>query len=183
MDRRTGTVASCAARIAVPIVTLGLSPMGMAQESNVEANATLIAPLSIVASEGLSFGTLAVSMGTSCIYEVLPDGTTNKSGDQRCAFLSGAPTAATFELDCGPGAMVRMEVIHSNLAPTGAEFAALARPMAVDSAPAGAAMQLLPCDSDGRSVIHAGGRLTTRPTAGIGFSGRVGTIRLEVIYD
>lgn len=171
-----------ALRALAPAILL-LPGYAMAQESSIQADATLVAPLAIVASEGLSFGTLAVSMGTSCIYEVLPDGTTNKSGDARCAFLSGLPIPAKFELDCGPGAMVRMELVHANLAPTGATFTTIARPMTVDGAGAGAAMQVLPCDSDGRSVIHAGGRLTTTPAAGTGFSGRVGTIRLEVIYD
>lgn len=155
----------------------------LAQETTIDADATLVTPMVIVASEGMRFGTIAVSNGGECIYEIAPDGTASKQGENRCAFLSGFPTAATFEIDCGAGALVRMELIHANLAPTGAVFSATALPMTVDGANAGSAMQILPCDGDGRTVVRAGGRLVTTPEASAGFTGRVGTIRLEVVYD
>lgn len=154
-----------------------------AQEVDADASASLLTPLVIAAVEGLEFGELAVSPAGECRYTIDPAGSAVKSGDARCAFISGATYGGKFEVDCGADKLVQFSLFYTDLAPDGASFGASADPMQVDATKPGGEFQTLPCDSDGRSVVRAGGSLLVTPKAPGVFSGRVGTIRLEVKYD
>jgi len=44
-------------------------------------------------------------------------------------------------------------------------------------------VQILPCDTDGLTEVSVGGLLTVTPAVGTDFTGEIGTIRLEIIYD
>lgn len=155
----------------------------LAQDAEGQASASLLTPLSIAAIEGLEFGMLAVSPAGECIYTIDPSGQVSKSGDGRCAFISGATFNGRFEVDCGADTLVQFSLFYTDLAPDGASFGPSPDPMQVDAAKPASAFQLLACDKDGRSVVRAGGRLLVTPKALSGFSGQVGTIRLEVKYD
>ena len=178
MQRGTGAMG-----LALAAVLALSSVSAQAQEAEGDAAATLLTPLAIVAVEGLEFGILAVSPAGDCLYALDPAGTTSKSGDGRCAFLSGATYNGRFKVDCGADKLVQFSLFYTDLAPAGVTFGAPADPMQVDAAKPGGLFQLLSCDSDGRSVVKAGGSLLVTPKAQSGFSGRVGTIRLEVSYD
>lgn len=154
-----------------------------AQEAEAQASASMLAPLTIAAVEGLEFGMVAVSPEGDCRYSIDPSGQASKSGDGRCALLSGATFNGRFEVDCGADALVQFSLFYTDLAPDGASFGPSAQPMQVDAGAPASAFQVLACDSDGRSVVRAGGSLLVTPRAPSGFSGQVGTIRLEVKYD
>ena len=151
-------------------------------ESTADANASLLQPLAITGAQPLEFGTLAIPHQGECIYEVDVAGRPNAPGGI-CQFIGGDRFPARFTLSCAARSLVQFQVIHTDAAPTGARFAAPPAAMEIDGAGAGAAFQTRPCDADGISEIAAAGRLTVSAGALHGFTGPVGTIRLEVAYD
>lgn len=151
-------------------------------ESTTDASASLLQPLVITAAQPLEFGVLAIPYEGECLYEVDVTGRVNAPGGV-CQFLGGDRFPARFTLSCAAGALVQFQVIHTSTAPSGALFAAPAGAMEVDGSGAGPAFQARPCDGDGISQVAAAGRLTVRAGTTHGFSGPVGTIRLEVAYD
>ncbi|KPF62441.1 hypothetical protein [Porphyrobacter sp. AAP60] len=154
----------------------------MAQESETDASASLIQPLVINGAQPLEFGTLAIPPQGECVYELDVAGRTNAPGGI-CQFIGGDRFAARFTLSCAASALVQYQMIHTNTAPAGAEFSAPSGVMEVDGAGPGPAFQTLPCDTDGISEVAGAGRLIVRAGTVHGFTGAVGTIRLEVAYD
>jgi hypothetical protein len=174
-------IASWKIRVLAGMVLLANCPAVHAQDA--EANATLAAPIQIQTTDDLVFGTVIVPLSGSCTYGVPPSGAPTVSGGSGCAFISGVQVPAGFEVRCGASVLTRYEVNFDDLAPTGTSFSSPALPMKIDGHDAGGALQLHPCDTDGLSLVSLGGVLTVSATASGGFSGRVGTIRLEVAYD
>lgn len=147
------------------------------------ASAAMVSPLQITSAAPLEFGTVVIPKLGQCIYTLGPDDILQSSGGTDCTALSGTPLAANFEVGCAANVQVRFDLIYTNTAPTGASFGAGTAPMDIDGRGAGSVTQILPCDSDGQTVVRAGGTLSVTPQAPDSFSGDVGTIRLEIIYD
>jgi hypothetical protein len=147
-----------------------------------DASASLLQPLAIMAAQPLEFGTLAIPQNGECIYEIDVAGRANAPGGI-CQFIGGDRFPARFTLSCAANSLVQFQVIHTDSAPAGAVFAAPSGAMDIDGSGAGPAFQTRPCDGDGTSDIAAAGRLTVSAGATHGFTGPVGTIRLEVAYD
>lgn len=158
----------------------GLTP-ACAQDG--EANAAFTTPVQIMTIDDLVFGTVIVPLSGSCTYAVPASGSAIASGASGCEFVSGLQAPAGFEVGCGANVLTRYEVFYDNLAPAGANFSSGVAPMKIDGHNAGGPLQIHPCDSDGLSLVSLGGVLTVSSSASDGFSGRVGTIRLEAVYD
>jgi hypothetical protein len=181
MDRRAGAGSGGAAALAVLCASTAWGQAGTVDAAT-DASASLLQPLAITGAQPLEFGTLAIPPQGECVYEIDVAGRANAPGGI-CQFLGQDRFPARFTLSCAARALVQFQVIHTDAAPAGAVFAAPAAAMEIDGAGAGAAFQSRPCDADGISEIAAAGRLTVRAGALHGFTGTVGTIRLEVAYD
>jgi hypothetical protein len=155
---------------------------GAAQDIETDATASFIQPLMITGAQPLEFGTLAIPPQGECLYEVDVAGRTNTPVGI-CQFIGGDRYPARFTVSCAANALVQFQMIHTSTAPQGAVFSAPAGVMDVDGAGAGPAFQTRPCDSDGITEIAGAGRLTVRAGTPHGFTGAVGTIRLEIAYD
>jgi hypothetical protein len=153
-----------------------------AQETETDASATMVQPLSITGAQPLEFGTVAIPTQGECIYEIDTAGRP-VSPAGLCQFISADQFPARFSLNCAASTLVQFQLVYTDRAPVGAFFAAPPAAMDIDGNGAGALFQTRPCDTDGTSQITAAGRLTVRAATAHGFSGTVGTIRLEVAYD
>lgn len=167
---------------------LGCSPLLMltgvaqAQDSEVPASAALVQPLSITGSQPLDFGTVVKPATGSCHYDVPPVGAATIQG-QACQYVGGDQAPARFTLQCPPGALIQFQLVYTDRGPAGTSFAPGDSPVAIDSGSPATPFQVQPCDTDGLTTVAAGGRLSVTAAAAHGFSGTVGTIRLEVAYD
>lgn len=182
--RRGAAAAGLVIAACVPFMAQALAQGAEAapQESATDATASFIQPLVISGAQPLEFGTLAIPPQGECAYELDVAGRANVPGGI-CQFVGGDRFAARFTVSCAASALVQYQMIHTNTAPAGAEFSAPANMMDVDGAGAGPAFQTLPCDTDGISEVAGAGRLIVRAGTVHGFTGAVGTIRLEVAYD
>lgn len=163
---------------------VGAAQAARAETTDVEASAAFVAPVSILSAEPLTFGQLAVPASGECTYTLSPTGSVTASGGGTCAFIDAKALAARFEIGCGQsGAAVRYEITYINAAPAGSTFEAPANPVRIDAAQAGGLSQVRPCDTDGISVVSAGGQLRVSASAPRSFKGRVGTIRLEAVFE
>lgn len=171
-------------RMRAVAAVLALSPVvpSMAQEADTDATATLVQPLVITGAQPLEFGMLAIPAQGECIYEVDTAGRGNTPAGV-CQFIGANQFPARFRLNCAASTLVQFQLVYTDSAPAGATFSAPPAAMDIDGNGAGALFQTRPCDTDGTSQISAAGRLTVRAGAVHGFSGPVGTIRLEVAYD
>jgi hypothetical protein len=153
-----------------------------AQDAEADASATMIQPIAITGAQPLEFGIVAIPTQGECIYEIDTAGRTG-SPVGLCQFISADQFPARFSLNCAASTLVQFQLIYTDRAPAGASFAAPPAAMDIDGNGAGPLFQTRPCDTDGTSQITAAGRLTVRSATAHGFSGTVGTIRLEVAYD
>jgi hypothetical protein len=166
------------------IAATAMTSVAGADEADMDASATFVAPVSIQAGEPLEFGQVSIPASGECAYEIAPDGGVSATGAAGCGHVSGATYPARFEVSCGQtGAAVRYEITFLNAAPTGSVFEAPNAPVRIDGAPAGGLSQVRPCDGDGVSAVAIGGRLRVSASAPSGFAGRVGTIRLEANFE
>ncbi len=162
--------------------TLLVAVPGAAQDIETDATASFIQPLMITGAQPLEFGTLAIPPQGECLYELDVAGRTNTPGGI-CQFIGGDRFPARFTVSCAANALVQFQMVHTSTAPQGAAFSAPSEMMDVDGAGAGPAFQTRPCDGDGITEIAGAGRLTVRAGTPHGFTGAVGTIRLEIAYD
>ncbi|MAI91221.1 DUF4402 domain-containing protein [Ponticaulis sp.] len=169
--------------MAIGVALFSANLTSLATEGDVTASAELVTPIDILGEGDLSFGTLAIPRTGSCVYDVSAIGTLSASGATDCQGLSGQSLPAEFSVACDADALVTFELIYTNSAPAGATFSSPSNPMSIDGFGAGSALQTIACDTDGLSDVTAGGRLTVTPSASSGFSGQVGTIRLEAQYE
>lgn len=170
------------AGVMLAVLPIALAPQLHAKEAEADATATLVQPLVITGAQPLEFGMLAIPAQGECIYEVDTAGRGNSPAGV-CQFIGADQFPARFSLNCAASTLVQFQLIYSDSAPAGATFSAPPAAMDIDGNGAGALFQTRPCDTDGTSQISAAGRLTVRAGAAHGFSGPVGTIRLEVAYD
>ena len=174
--------AACASVLLPAAVAIVPAPL-MAQESaENSASASLVQPLVITGAQPLEFGTLAIPTAQTCLYAISPTGQEEASG-VLCQFIAGEVLPAGFTLNCAAGSLVQFEVIYIDSAPAGARFSAPEAAMSIDGQAVGSVYQVGACDADGTSEIRAGGLLEVSAQAQHDFSGRVGTIRLEVAYN
>lgn len=164
------------------LLVLPMMSPAFAAEDILLASAKMVTPVDIVGLGDLAFGTVAIPRSENCIYEVSPRDEVISSKSDECRFLSGSPIAAEFSVACSPSEPMTFEVIFTNSAPTGASFSAGTNSLEIDGLGAGDILQVQSCDKDGFSEVRVGGRLTVTPNAPEGFSGEVGTIRLEANY-
>ena len=153
-----------------------------AAEDILMASAKMMTPVDVVGEGDLSFGTVAIPRTGNCEYELTPRSETLAPKSEECRFLAGSPIAAEFSVACSPSQPVTFEAIFTNSAPTGASFGSGNNSLEIDGLGAGDVLQVQSCDKDGFSEVRGGGRLTVTPNAPEGFSGEVGTIRLEANY-
>ena len=154
-----------------------------ADMEDITANAKISSPLTISSASSLEFGEVTRPNTGQCDYELGPDSELIVSGGSDCMAMSGTPFAAEFTINCAVDVLVRFELTYENQAPDGAVFSAGENSMDIDGRGAGDVLQVTGCDSDGQTQVSAGGRLSVTPTAPDDFTGTVGTIRLEAIYD
>lgn len=160
----------------------GINPV-IADDSDTRASASLVTPVSILSGEPLEFGELTVPASGECLYALSPEGSFSVLG-AGCMLISGQALPARFEVGCGQaGTSVRYEVSFVNSAPAGAIFEAGRAPVQIDGAEPGNHSQVRPCDGDGTTVVSIGGQLRVTASAPSGFSGPVGTIRLEANFE
>lgn len=134
-------------------------------------------------SDDLSFGTVTIPASGTCRYAVSPTGTNAATGGPDCVFSDGFVNPARFEVACAPFALIQVDVAAVGLATQGILLEGAADPLALDGGAAGPATQVRPCDSDGRTDAAVGGVLVVASDAPEELSDRVGTIRIEVIYN
>tara|TARA_Y100000052_G_C2952225_1_gene88005 strand:+ start:1804 stop:2361 length:558 start_codon:yes stop_codon:yes gene_type:complete len=164
------------------LLVLTVSVPSEATEDLLFASAKMMTPVDIVGEGDLAFGTVAIPRTETCVYELTPRSETLSSKSDECRFLSGSPIAAEFSVACSPSQPVTFEAIFTNSAPTGTSFGAGTNSLEIDGLGAGDILQVQSCDKDGFSEVRVGGRLSVTPNAPEGFSGEVGTIRLEANY-
>lgn len=167
---------------AFPALLALVAAPAFAGPDQASAGAELTTPIDIIAQGDLVFGTVAIPRSGDCSYTVSSRSEPSATQREECRFLSGEPLAGEFSVSCGANQTVTFEAIFTNAAPTGALFSAGDAPMEIDGLGAGEALQIRPCDKDGFSEVRVGGTLTVSPGAPDGFSGEVGTIRLEANY-
>lgn len=153
-----------------------------AQDTSTDAGATLLQPLVIASSGPLEFGVVAIPATGTCTYVIGTAGEALGAGGA-CQWLGGDRYPANFTINCAGGAQVQFELTYTDEAPEGAHFSAPEKAMDVDGAGPAGTFQARPCDADGTSEISAAGQLDVEAGTASGFSGRVGTIRLEVAYE
>jgi hypothetical protein len=169
--------------VSVLALVAGFVPPALADDDDAGGSASFVAPITILSAQDLSFGVITLPPSGTCTYTLPPSGSAVASGPTTCAFMSGLLAPARFELSCGPNVLTRFELVYEDLAPAGAHFASGTNPMKIDASASGGVLQVSPCDSDGTSIVLAGGQLTVTSDAQDGFSGRVGTILLEASYE
>lgn len=165
-------------------IVLGLcQPVFAADMIDTTVSVSMVSPLQINSASPMEFGVVTIPKAGSCDYALGPDGNLQASGGSDCAALSGTPMPAEFSVSCAADTQVRFDISYTNSAPSGASFGAGTAPMNIDGRGAGGVVQVLPCDTDGLSEVRAGGLLSVTPAVGTDFTGEIGTITLEVIYD
>jgi len=166
------------------VIAFGLCQPTLASDMfETTASVSMVSPLQITSAAPMEFGVVTIPKAGQCGYTLAPDGSLLASGGSDCAALSGTPMPAEFSVSCAPSTQVRFDLSYTNTAPSGASFGAGISPMDIDGQGAGGVVQILPCDTDGLTEVSVGGLLTVTPAVGTDFTGEIGTIRLEIIYD
>lgn len=174
---------STLAALAISAATFAVPSAALADELDTDASASFATPVGIMSAAPMAFGEVVRPNIGQCVYDMDPDSSITATGGNDCAVIAGVQLAAEFTLGCEANSLLRLTLLIDDLAPSGASFAAGSQPFTIDGAGAGADTMLAPCDADGTSTVMAGGQLTVTDTAPAAFSGTVGTITLEAIYE
>jgi len=174
---------STLAALAISALALAVPSAALADELDTDASASFASPVGIMSAAPMAFGEVVRPNIGQCTYDMSPDSNITATGGDNCAVIAGVQLAAEFTLGCEANSLLRLTLLIDDLAPSGASFSAGSQPFTIDGAGAGADTMLAPCDADGTSVVMAGGQLTVTDTAPAAFSGTVGTITLEAIYE
>lgn len=180
-----GTSITRGAIAAALIVVSALAPLTplLADELDTDASAKFATPVGIMSAAPMAFGEVVRPNTGQCVYDMAPDSRVTATGGADCAVIAGVQLAAEFTLGCEANSLLRLTLLIDDLAPSGAQFTAGSQPFSIDGAGSGADTILAACDADGESIVMAGGQLIVSDSAPAAFSGTVGTITLEAIYE